>query len=57
MTPLFLGPPLQAPPTPPPTFVPTPSTFAEIWYADTQEFPFVQITLIGALALYLIFRK
>jgi hypothetical protein len=48
---------LQAPTTRPPTFAPTPATFADIWYADTQEFPFVQITLIGALVLYLIFRK
>lgn len=58
MTPIFLGPPLQAPLTHPPIIVnTTPETFAQLWYEDTQEFPFVQISLIAALALWLIFRK
>jgi hypothetical protein len=57
MTPVLLGPPLQAPTTRPPIIPTTPETFAEIWYSDTQEFPFVQLALIGAFALYLIFRK
>lgn len=58
MTPAYLGPPLSAPATHPPIIVnTTPESFDQWWYDNTQEFPFLQIAAIGALALYLIFRK